>query len=189
MRTGRVGARLANVRRQVKQPLTAASLVLLVFSGAVLGAPGVRANDRDRPTPSGLPVPRWVSLKFDEVNARSGPGDDYDVVWVFRARRLPVQVVEETRDWRKICDPGGGAAWVRRGALDGRRTLYRAAATDLALRTRPKPDARVAAELRSRSIVDFDKAEGDWRRVRIDGVSGWAEASQLWGAVETPQCK
>ena len=185
VRTGRVGARVANARRQVKRTLAAAPLLLLAF----LGPQGVQAYDRDRPTPSGQPVPRWVSLKFDEVNARSGPGDDYDVVWVYRVRRLPVQIVEETRDWRKICDPGGGAAWVRRGALDGRRTLYRAAATDLPLRTRPKPDAPVSAQLRAKSIVEFDKAEGDWRRVRVDGAGGWAEASQLWGAVEAPQCK
>lgn len=161
----------------------------LVAALLLLAAQRAHAFERERPTPSGLPVPRWVSLKFDEVNARSGPGDDYDVVWVYRARRLPVQVVEETRDWRKICDPDGGAAWVRRGALDGRRTLYRATATVLPLRTRPKPDAPVAAELRARSIVDFDKADGDWRRVRIEGVSGWAQASQLWGAVDSPQCK
>jgi SH3-like domain-containing protein len=170
----------------VKRALAPVGVLLSLVLAA---APGAQAFERDRPTPSGLPVPRWVSLKFDEVNARSGPGDDYGVIWVYRARHLPVQVVEETRDWRKICDPGGGSAWVRRGALAGTRTLYRAATTDLALHTRPKPDSPVAAQLRAKSIVDFEKADGDWRRVRVDGVSGWAPASELWGAIEAPQCK
>lgn len=161
----------------------------LVASLLLLAAVPAAARDRDRPTPSGLPVPRWVSLKFDEVNARAGPGDDYDVVWVFRARRLPVQIVEETRDWRKICDPDGKASWVRRSALEGRRTLFAAGPDDVTLRRRPKADAPIAAELRAKSIVDFDTAEGDWRRVRVGGVSGWAPADRLWGAAETQQCQ
>jgi SH3-like domain-containing protein len=160
-------------------------LALLAAACAAKDAP---ARDRDHP-PSGLQVPRWVSLKFDEVNARAGPGDDYGVVWVYRARRLPVQVVEETRDWRKICDPDGGSAWVRKSALDGKRTLFRAARSDLPLHRRPAKDAGVAAELRARSIVDLDGEDGDWRRVKVDGVAGWAEAAQLWGAVETQQCR
>jgi SH3-like domain-containing protein len=160
-----------------------------VFALAALMATGALARERDRPAPSGLPVPRWVSLKFDEVNARAGPGEDYGVVWVYRARRLPVQIVEETREWRKICDPDGAAAWVRKTALDGRRTLFRAASGDLALRRRPAKDAAVAATLRGRSIVDLDGSDGDWRRVKADGATGWAEASQLWGALESAQCK
>jgi SH3-like domain-containing protein len=159
------------------------------FAALMLAPAAAPARERDRPTPSGLPVPRWVSLKFDEVNARAGPGDDYDVVWVFRVRRLPVQIVEETREWRKICDPEGKASWVKRTAVDGRRTLFRAGNDPLALRKRPKPDAPVAAELRAGSIVDLDKAQGDWRRVKVDGVTAWAEAAQLWGADEAQQCR
>jgi SH3-like domain-containing protein len=161
----------------------------LAITLAVLAAWPAAARDPDRPTPSGLPVPRWVSLKFDEVRARSGPGDDYDVVWVFRARRLPVQIIEETRDWRKICDPDGKSSWVRRSALDGRRTLYAASDHDIVLRRRPKPDAPIAAELRAKSIVDFDKAQGDWRQVKVGGVTGWAQASELWGSADDVQCR
>jgi SH3-like domain-containing protein len=156
---------------------------------ALLAAWPAMARDPDRPTPSGLPVPRWVSLKFDDVRARSGPGDDYDVVWAFHARRLPVQIVEETREWRKICDPDGKTSWVRRSALDGRRTLYAAGDHDVILRRRPKADAPVAAELRAKSIVEFEKADGDWRRVKVDGVTGWGPASELWGSADDPQCR
>jgi SH3-like domain-containing protein len=166
-----------------------ARVAALAVLAAVAASIQAQAWERDRPTPSGLPVPRWVSLKFDEVNARAGPGDDYDVVWVFRARRLPVQIVEETREWGKICDPDGKSSWVRRTALDGRRTLYRQAGEPLALRRRPNPDAPVAAELRAGSIVDLDKVQDDWRRVKVDGVTAWAAADQLWGAIAAPQCR
>ena len=76
-------------------------------TGAALAAAGRAAADdvKDHPTPSGLPVPRYVSLKFDSVNARAGPSDDHRLLWVFHARGLPVQVIAETEDWRRVCDP------------------------------------------------------------------------------------
>jgi SH3-like domain-containing protein len=47
----------------------------------------------------------------------------------------------------------------------------------------------VAAELRAGSIVDLDKVQDDWRRVKVDGVTAWAPADQLWGAIDAPQCR
>jgi SH3-like domain-containing protein len=140
------------------------------------------ARERDRPTPSGLPVPRWVSLKFAEVNARQGPGDDYATVWVYRAKRLPVQVVEETREWRKVRDPDGGAAWVHRRTVDGVRTVFNASSKPLALRAGPKSDSHVRALLAPRSVANLDKCGDGWCRVTADGTKGWAPASALWGA-------
>ena len=87
---------------------------VLAAALALLAAPSVAADKSDRPTPSGLPVPRYVSLKFDTVNARAAPGDDSRLLWVYRQRGLPVQVVAETAEWRRICDPERGLAWVHR---------------------------------------------------------------------------
>lgn len=187
-RYGRVATPCSKRAGAVKRSPAKATIALLA---AVLlaGAAPARARDPDRPTPSGLPVPRWVSLKFEEVRARSGPGDDYAVVWVYHARGLPVQVVEETREWRKICDPDGGSAWVNRRLTDGRRTLYRAAPGDLPFRDQPKDQAGLVARLTSRAVADFDRAEGDWVRLRAGGRTGWARAAELWGAAESAQCR
>ena len=45
----------------------------------------------ERQTPSGYPVPRYVILKFPRVNARSGPGEDHQLKFVYRTRGLPLQ--------------------------------------------------------------------------------------------------
>src|SRR5580698_4123114 len=74
-------------------------------------------------TPSGYCVPRYLSLKRGEVFGRKGPGKDYPTVFVYHARGLPVQVVDETSDWRRICDPDGGAVWVASAMVDGQRTV------------------------------------------------------------------
>ena len=95
----------------------------IAIVGAVLGL-GVMASagatmPDGRPTPTGLEVPRWISLKSDKVSARQGPGMDHRILWQYRARHLPVQVIAETREWRKICDPEGSVAWIHRTVASG----------------------------------------------------------------------
>jgi SH3-like domain-containing protein len=142
----------------------------------------------ERQTPSGLPVPRYVSLKFDKVNARAGPGDDHRLLFVYRVRGLPVQVVAETSEWRRVCDPEGALVWVHKRTTDGRRMVMNTKSTPVTLFRRPKPDARPAAFLNPRALAALDRCEKGWCRVKADGRSGWAREGDLWGAAEAPQC-
>jgi SH3-like domain-containing protein len=143
----------------------------------------------ERSTPSGLPVPRYVSLKFDRVNARAGPGDDHRLLWVYRVRSLPVQVVAETSEWRRICDPQGGLAWVHKRTTDGRRMVMNLEARPAALRGKPRADSPTRAYLNPRSLAALDRCGKGWCRVRADGVSGWAPEGMLWGTAEAAQCR
>jgi SH3-like domain-containing protein len=142
-----------------------------------------------RQTPSGLPVPRYVSLKFDKVNARGGPGDDYDLKWVYRVKGLPVQVVAETEEWRRVCDAQGALSWVHRRTTDARRTVMRNSAEPLTLRTQPSETAAAAAVLVGHAIADLQTCQGGWCRVSVGHVKGWAPQDGLWGLNPAPQCR
>ena len=161
-----------------------ALIALIGFAPALMGA-----APADRTTPSGLPVPRYVSLKFAEVNARAGPGDDSRLLWVYRAKGLPVQVVAETDEWRRICDPEGGLAWVHKRTTDGRRTVMRLAPGTLALRSAAKPDGHINAYLQSRALADLDRCDKGWCRIKAGDRSGWVAAGEVWGTNEAAQCR
>ena len=75
----------------------AAAAAILALTTGLCGCKKGDGQPHGRETPSGLPVPRYVSLKFAEVNARGGPGDDYKLLWVYRAKGLPMQVIAETQ--------------------------------------------------------------------------------------------
>jgi SH3-like domain-containing protein len=168
-------------------PILGAALCLMVATSA---APADLAKERDRPTPSGLPVPRYVSLKFDKVNARSAPGDESRLLWVYHARGLPVQVVAETTDWRRICDPERGLAWVHARTTDGRRMVMRLQPAPLPLRASPQPAARINAYLSSRALAELDRCAKDgWCKLKAGHASGWVPAVEVWGTAEEPQCR
>jgi SH3-like domain-containing protein len=147
------------------------------------------AADKERVTPSGLPVPRYVSLKFDVVNARASPGDDSRLLWVYRAKGLPVQVVAETDEWRRICDPEGGLAWVHKRTTDGRRMVMRLAPQPLPIHASSRLDGGVRGYLQSRALAQLDHCDKGWCKIKVGGVAGWIPSPEVWGTVEAAQCR
>ena len=159
----------------------------LLTGFVVLGVGPARA-DGPKVTPSGLEVPRYVSLKYDQVNARNGPDEAHQLLWIYHAKGMPVQVVAETREWRRVCDPEGGLAWVHKRTTDGRRTAMRVQPTTLPLLGSPKEGAKVTAYLKGRAVAALDKCDKGWCKLRADGAAGWAKESDIWGADPAVQC-
>ena len=168
-----------------------AALALTLGSREAVAAslPHRAAAPAGRPTPSGLPVPRYVSLKFGEVNARAGPGDDYRLLWTYRARGLPLQVIAETAEWRRVCDPEGQVAWVHQRTTDNRRTVMRTESEPLTLRNKPDERGRAVAALAGRSLAGLDLCRKDWCRIAAGRTRGWIPAASVWGVADSPQCR
>lgn len=134
-----------------------------------------------RPTPSGQPVPRWLSLKSDKVRARYGPGLDYRILWEYRAAGLPVQVIAETTEWRKICDAQGAVAWVHRSVVSSRRHVMNATAREIPIRARRSESSPVRARLSPHAVVSLDECEDGWCEVRARRLRGWVPQTAVFG--------
>ena len=171
--------------RRLLKSMALAVLAVASLSAAALAAP----QAPERQTPSGMPVPRYVSLKFDKVNARAGPGDDHRLLWVYKARGLPLQIIAETSEWRRVCDPQGQTAWVHKRTTDGRRTVMNTQTTPTELFRKPKATARPAAYLNSRATAALDRCDKGWCKIHLEGASGWVREGALWGTSEAPQCR
>jgi SH3-like domain-containing protein len=133
---------------------------------------------------SGLPIPRFVSLRADEVNMRTGPGLRYPIDWVYARQGLPVQVIGELEAWRQIRDSEGSTGWVHRTMLSGRRTASTNGDIDRLYRE-PRTSAPVAAYIEAGVIGDLMGCDGNWCRLSITShsVEGWIERRGLWGVM------
>jgi SH3-like domain-containing protein len=132
-------------------------------------------------TPSGLPVPRFVSLKSERTNCRLGPSLDHPVVVTYLRAGTPVEIIAETTDhWRKIRDRDGLECWAHQSTL--RALTHVLVAEEIEIRTQPKDSAPVRARLSAGVLARVIRANRDWRLVSAGGVSGWAPAQSLWGA-------
>ena len=135
---------------------------------------------------SGLPVPRFVSLKAERVNVRSGPTKDNDVSWVYTRSGLPVEIIAEYDNWRRIRDWEGGEGWVLHSLLSGRRTaliLAPAKAVDdfVPLHASADTTSAVTARLQAGVLAVVKRCSETWCRITGEGFDGWIEEDRLWG--------
>jgi SH3-like domain-containing protein len=143
-----------------------------------------RAQAGGDATTSGLPVPRFVSLKTDRVNVRGGPDKDHDVTFIYTRIGWPVEITAEFENWRRIRDSDGSEGWVYHSLLSGKRTavVQLKSKTDLGqLRAKPDLQSPVTAELQSGVLGSIRHCSGTWCRVAGDGFDGWIEQNRLWG--------
>jgi SH3-like domain-containing protein len=151
---------------------------------AGLGIAAANAAGEVSTGPSGLPVPRFVSLKADKVNMHVGPAKTYDVTWVYTKAGLPVEITAEFENWRRIRDGEGAEGWVYHSLLSGRRTgVVMSKAKDELVAIRDKADSTgsVAAQLQAGVLATVKKCGGDWCRIFGEGFDGWIEQERLWG--------
>lgn len=159
---------------------------LVVLAGCMLGAsvgPGFSAKESGQTT-SGLPLPRYVSLKSDHVNVRAGPTKDNDVAWVYTRSGLPVEITAEFENWRRVRDSEGAEGWVYHSLLSGRRTavITMKSKDELApLYDRADQTSAVAARLQAGVVAQVKKCTAGWCRVIGNGFDGWIEQRRLWG--------
>ncbi|GAA0774158.1 MAG: hypothetical protein LKF80_12015 [Brevundimonas sp.] len=163
-----------------------AAIAAVLTTGVLLSA-GATMPD-GRPTPTGLEVPRWVTLKSSQVRARQGPGLDYRILWEYRAAGLPVQVIAETREWRKICDPDGSVAWIHRTVASGRRSVFNRSDEAVPIRSGRSETASIRALLSPHALIPLDECEDGWCRVRARKLRGWVQQRAVFGAQERALC-
>jgi SH3-like domain-containing protein len=158
----------------------AAALALLLISATAANAAGDAATG----SASGLPVPRFVSLKPDRVNVRGGPTRDHDVTFVFTRTGLPVEITAESDNWRRIRDWEGSEGWVYHSLLSGRRTALVAAKQrdDLVpLYSQADVTSSLVARLQPGVLASVKQCNGTWCRISGSGFDGWITQERLWG--------
>jgi SH3-like domain-containing protein len=130
-----------------------------------------------------LPIPRFVSLRTDPVNLRTGPGVRYPVEWVYMRRRLPVEIVAEFETWRQVRDPEGTEGWVHQSMLSGRRTGV-VTGEPRPLRKGNNDISEDIAMLDPGVVVDVQRCPADatFCRVEVNGLQGWLKRDHFWGA-------
>ena len=128
-----------------------------------------------------LPLPRFVSLKADEVNMRAGPGESYPVEWVYTRKGLPVEIIKEYDQWREVRDVEGTRGWVHRVMLSGLRTVQVTGAVERTGYDRPSVDGRAVFRAHPGVQGTLIGCQSGWCRIDISGVKGWMAMGDLWG--------
>jgi SH3-like domain-containing protein len=137
-------------------------------------------RDPNRGSVTNLPLPRYVSLKGNEGNARRGPGLTHRIDWVFTRAGMPLRITAEHEHWRRVEDAEGAGGWIHYALLSGVRSVL-VAAEVADFRSRPD-DASSISFRAERNVVGWvQECRPDWCRISVNGERGWVHKSDLWG--------
>ena len=169
-----------------KRGPSGAKVAFVLIMLAALAAPAAAAPPDGPNGPSGLPLPRFVSLKAERVNVRSGPTKDNEVNWVYTRVGLPVEIIAEYDNWRRIRDWEGAEGWVLHSLLSGRRTALISAPAKsvddfVPIHASADRQSAITARLQSGVLGSVKHCAGDWCRITGQGFDGWIEQQRLWG--------
>ncbi|MGB3897880.1 MAG: SH3 domain-containing protein [Mesorhizobium sp.] len=174
----------------LRMVLGTAFLGAMLFAPSPVDAQGAASSAQTttvRLGPSGLPLPRFVSLKSGRVNSRIGPGVNYSVDWMYTKAGLPMEIVQEYDTWRRVRDAEGAEGWINQSLLSGKRTAIvapwqRGKGATVNLLDDPSQDAGVVAILEPGVMGTIKSCNGQWCEMTFDGHKGWINQSSLWGA-------
>ena len=155
--------------------------ILIFFLGSFLFAPVLLfSKEIKKGQVTNLQIPRYVSLKVNEANARRGPSLSHKIDWIYKKKNMPLEIYGEYENWRRVRDFEGFGGWVHYTLLSGIRFVL--VKNDLLeMRLLPSIDAQVIAKLPQHNIAALDKCTRDWCRISDDGYKGWVPKTGIWG--------
>jgi SH3-like domain-containing protein len=162
------------------------ALGFVLAAGLAMAAMPSAAQEVASGPVSGLPLPRYVSLKSDRVNLREGPSKEHRTSWVFQRAGLPVEVTAEFETWRRVRDADGTEGWVLHSLLSGRRTVLvspwsKNKGETFSLRETNSESAPVVATLEPGVIANVQSCQNTWCRITVSKIVGYIKQDRLWG--------
>lgn len=134
-------------------------------------------------------LPRLASLKKGEVNVRSGPGNQYPILWVYQRPGYPVRLLARYDNYWKIQDVEGEEGWVFIGMVSARRTALvqgteqkpqKGAETPIPLYRQPSINSPVTARLMPGLVFYLQgECQNNWCEGEVEGTQGYLPQSAL----------
>ena len=157
--------------------------IFTIVATFLLSVSSVFAQEAPSSGESGLKIPRFVSLRSNHINTRSGPGSRYPIEWVYLQSSAPVEVIAEFELWRKIKDWQGSESWVHKSMLSGKRAVKVITPGENNLFAKDDYQSKVIAKVEDEVIGEIKKcpANNNFCLIQFDSISGWLPRHSLYG--------
>lgn len=161
---------------RIFKPITCLVLFVTAVFASTLPASTQEANTGA----SGLPLPRYVAIDSNRANMRTGPGQQYPILWVFVRQNLPLQVFAEYDVWRRVRGPEGATGWIHSALLTNRRSALVTGGTRI-LHASLDPGSRAVIRAEAGVTGRIESCRSGWCELDVQGRSGWIRIAHIWG--------
>ena len=124
---------------------------------------------------------RFATIRNNQVNMRTGPGEKYPIKWVYQEKHFPVEIIDEYELWRQVKEIDGTTGWIHRTQLSSAR--YGLILEDTTLTHKPNDTSKVVAIAGNGTIGKILKCpkKSDFCQLDFDKAKGWTRKSNFYG--------
>ena len=133
---------------------------------------------------TGLKIPRFVSLKSDDVNLRVGPSTNYPITLKYITQNLPLEIIDEFDAWRKAKDHEGTTGWLHKSLIKGDRFVLTGYKSDKKIDLYNRPNGKIIGTIKKNNILDLKTCLLKWCKISQNEVRGWLLKKNIWGVYD-----
>ena len=130
---------------------------------------------------TGLQIPRFVSLKSNDVNLRVGPSINYPIELKYVQINLPVEIIDEFDVWRKTKDHEGNIGWLHKSLIKGDRFVLIQIESDSDIKIYNRPNGKEIGLIKKNNILKLNECIVHWCKIKNDNIKGWVSKQNIWG--------
>ena len=124
----------------------------------------------------------FLSLKNKKVNVRYGPGFDYPIKYIYKKIFLPLEVIDNKENFRRIIDFKKNSGWIHISQLKKNNSLI--VLDDKILFGKSSKFSKPLAKLEKGRLLIIKKCKNNWCKIKTESYSGWIETTNIWGTTE-----
>ena len=149
-------------------------LWLLHYAALILACAAVARAD---------PLPRFESLRSDKAYLREGPTYAHKVLWLYRRKGYPVEVIQSYENWCRVRDADGTVGWMNAAMLSPQRTVLVIGTARAEIHADSLPSSKVLAFAEPGVVAKLKACKPRLCEVASGGVDGWIDKKNIWGVV------
>ena len=124
---------------------------------------------------------KFLMLKNDKVNVRYGPSFDYPIKYIYKKLNLPVKVIDNKENFRRIIDNKKNSGWIHISQLKQSKSFI--TETNKILFKKPTKFSKPLAKIETGRLLLVKKCEINWCLVETKNFKGWVDEENLWGKI------
>ena len=134
----------------------------------------------EKGTVTGFDIPRFVSLKSNEINLRVGPSINYPINIKYIRKNFPIEIIDEFDLWRKVSEHEGNTGWIKKGLLKGDRYVLTGIKKNEA-KIFNRPNGREIGLIKKNNILKLEICLEYWCYISHQDINGWVSKDGIWG--------
>ncbi len=124
---------------------------------------------------------KFLMLKNNKVNVRYGPSFDHPIKFIYKKIYLPLKIIDEKENFRKIIDHKKNSGWIHISQLKKSKSLI--TTSPKILFKKSTKYSKPIAKLDKGRLIMVKKCEKNWCNIKTENFTGWIVKNNVWGNI------